>query len=80
MPQLYAGTRVVARFDSAASVPPVPMRIVVSEDRLPVTLPTGVTCAAPIIYDGDLVDRFLVWVNPKGNGRRTAKAAFDCQP
>ncbi|HSI06653.1 MAG TPA: hypothetical protein VLC93_19345, partial [Myxococcota bacterium] len=89
VPALYAGGRPLERYADAnalvdaftATAPNVPVRIIVSADRPQPALPTpGLACAPPRSFTGDLVDRSLVWLNPQGNGRRSAKNAIDCEP
>ncbi len=88
-PALYAGGRPLERYADAdelaraltAAPPTSPLRIIVSADRPQPALPTpGIACAPPRAFTGDVVDRVLVWVNPQGNGRRSAKNAIDCEP
>jgi hypothetical protein len=89
VPALYAGGRPLERYDDAAALvaafttsPPKQLvRVIVSADRPQPVLPTpGLICAAPRAFTGDVVDRVLVWLNPQGYGRRTAKNAIYCEP
>ena len=39
----------------------------------------GFHCASSRSFPGDLLDRFVVWLNPEGNRRRLPRVVLDCR-